>query len=216
MALPVAMVTVIISLYVYEAEAMEQDQVYTECGGKVNGDHGVIQSPNFPGPFPTPIYCKWIISAPSDKKIIIYMTQFYLRGSLDVYEYDNYAQISSNSQGYKLTSVNSTTSYIVSFKPFLVLRFAVHDIDKIHTWVLDYVVDVFGFNITYKLAGLDDEVENGCSIHYCSYLGNCYASSNYSTYKCHCFPGYFGERCQHGPHCDPPGVNLCLNGGTCR
>ncbi|KAJ8306087.1 hypothetical protein KUTeg_016632 [Tegillarca granosa] len=216
MLLRVAMVTVIFSLYVCETKAEEQDQVYTQCGGKVDGDHGVIQTPYFPIPFPTPIYCKWIISAPHDRKIIVYMTQFYLRDSLDVYEYDNYEEMSSNSLGHKLTSVNYTTSYIVSYKPFLVLRFAVHDLDKIHRWVLDYVVDVFGFNITYKLAGLNDEVENGCSVFYCSYLGNCYASSNYSTFKCHCFEGYFGEMCQYGPYCDPPRANLCLNGGTCR
>lgn len=210
----------LVAIYVFieKSTALENDQVFTQCGGKFSAANGVIYSPNYPNPFPTPIYCEWVINAPSDKKIILYFTQFFLRGSFDVLEYKYYRDFTTYIDEKKLATVNCEDEipYIVSFKPYLVLRFAVHEMGNIHMRVLDHIVDVFGFNITYELVEEKEEVKTACSVHYCSYLGNCIASADYSSYKCHCFPGYFGDECHYGPHCDPPRENMCFNGGKCR
>ena len=53
--------------------------------------------------------------------------------------------------------------------------------------------------------------------HTLIFSGTCWAEYDFSKYKCHCFPGFFGEECQYGPYCNPQNdVNMCKNGGKCR
>ncbi|VDI49705.1 Hypothetical predicted protein [Mytilus galloprovincialis] len=193
---------------------------YNRCGGRLTQKQGVIQSPNYPGPFETPVFCEWVIQAPPKLKIVLYLTQYYLKGFFHVYEFDHYTNKDEWIGERKLATVNCEDEIwsIVAHKPFMVLRFAVQEMGNIHLRVLDHLIDVYGFNITYEMVS-KHEVDSKwtCSAFDCSYLGNCYASADYSEYKCHCFPNFSGEECQYGPHCNPMiEKNMCQNNGSCR
>ena len=192
----------------------------TKCGGWLNGTRGFLHSPNFPRPFPTPLDCRWIIHAPPGQKIILYFTQFYVRSSFTLEEYTYYQDDGLYVEKNELGEVNFDDYYkpFVALKPYLVIRFQRQDIGKIHYRVDEFFVDVYGFNITYELvdknAGLRPD---HCSIFQCSFLGDCFASHHFDSYKCNCYKGYHGQECQYGPFCNPAmGVNLCKNGGRCR
>lgn len=61
------------------------------CGGRLKGPVGVIQTPNFPNPFPVPIKCKWIIEHDIvNGTISIYFTQQYTTSGLTFTEYMYY------------------------------------------------------------------------------------------------------------------------------
>ncbi|GBP56683.1 hypothetical protein EVAR_12362_1 [Eumeta japonica] len=59
------------------------------CGGHhYDGPTGVIQTPNFPDPFPVPIKCRWIIeNAKVNGTISVYFTQQYTTSGLTFTEY---------------------------------------------------------------------------------------------------------------------------------
>ncbi|CAC5367520.1 unnamed protein product [Mytilus coruscus] len=213
----VKLVTLLLMVYVLISICSGQ---YNRCGGRLSQKQGVIQSPNFPGPFETPVFCEWVIQAPPKLKTVLYLTQYYLKGFFHVYEYDHYTNKDEWIGERKLATVNCEDEIwsIVAHKPFMVLRFAVQEMGNIHLRVLDHLIDVYGFNITYELVS-KHEVDSKwtCSAFDCSYLGNCYASADYSEYKCHCFPNFSGEECQYGPHCNPMiEKNMCQNNGSCR
>ena len=196
--------------------------VFTNCGGFFNQSHGVIQTPNFPNAFPVPISCEWVIMADRSKKTMIYFTQYYLAKHFDVYEYDYYAGRDNHYVGEtKLATVDYKREIwgIAGHKPYVVLRFNVQTLgEDDHMRVIDHFVDVYGFNITYEFADRDSDkdVKVECP-DYCSYLGDCMASADYSHYSCHCFKDYFGDMCQYGPFCDPSkDINYCENNGRCR
>lgn len=66
---------------------------------------------------------------------------------------------------------NFIYSYIVSNKPYTVIRLAVSEINDINVRVLDHIVDVYGFNITYEfLDRSSTNLKRTCSINLCSYL----------------------------------------------
>ncbi|XP_071145191.1 uncharacterized protein [Mytilus edulis] len=213
----VKLVTLILMIYVLISVCSGQ---YNRCGGRLTQKQGVIQSPNYPGPFETPVFCEWVIQAPPKLKIVLYLTQYYLKGFFHVYEFDHYTNKDEWIGERKLATVNCEDEIwsIVAHKPFMVLRFAVQEMGNIHLRVLDHLIDVYGFNITYEMVS-KHEVDSKwtCSAFDCSYLGNCYASADYSEYKCHCFPNFSGEECQYGPHCNPMiEKNMCQNNGSCR
>ncbi|XP_069126254.1 uncharacterized protein [Argopecten irradians] len=194
---------------------------FTNCGGFLNASKGVIHSPNFPDPFPTPILCEWVIKAPLDKKVMIYFTQYYLRGHFHVFEYDYYKDAGTPYAGEnKLATVKYEENIwgVAGHKQYVVLRFSVQEMGNIHMRVLDHFMDVYGFNITYEFVDKQSNItKNTCYVQSCSFLGNCIATADYSVYKCECFQDYFGDMCQFGPHCDPlNNINMCENGGKCR
>ena len=97
------------------------------CGGRPNGTHGHIFTPNFPRKFPAPISCQWTFHAPPGKKIVLYFTQFYMRDSFQLTEYDEYIDERTYRGRHELGTVNfedEVTSFSV-YKPWLVLMFQV-------------------------------------------------------------------------------------------
>ncbi|XP_062567506.1 uncharacterized protein LOC134229736 [Saccostrea cucullata] len=194
--------------------------VYKDCGGRFSETKGVIHSPNFPKEFPTPIRCEWVIYNPQTRNTAIYLTQFYLKGFVSVWQFEHYSNHREYIEPRQLATLNANSEInrIVSNKPYTVIRFAVSEINDINVRVLDHIVDVYGFNITYEfLDPSSANLKRTCSVQGCSYLGNCYANADFSAYKCHCFDGYQGSICQYGEHCDPAkGINQCKNGGECR
>lgn len=194
--------------------------VFRDCGGRLTDAKGVIQSPNFPKEFPTPIQCEWVIYNPQTRNTAIYLTQFYLKGFVSVWQFEHYSNQREyiNPRQLATLNANSEIQHIVSNKPYTVIRLAVSEINDINVRVLDHIVDVYGFNITYEfLDRSSTNLKRTCSINLCSYLGDCYANADFSAYRCHCFEGYQGDICQYGEHCDPAkGINQCKNGGECR
>eukprot|EP00105_Crassostrea_gigas_P045902 XP_019930050.1 PREDICTED: uncharacterized protein LOC105346195 isoform X2 [Crassostrea gigas] len=194
--------------------------VFRDCGGRLTDAKGVIKSPNFPKEFPTPIQCEWVIYNPQTRNTAIYLTQFYLKGFVSVWQFEHYSNQREyiNPRQLATLNANSEIQHIVSNKPYTVIRLAVSEINDINVRVLDHIVDVYGFNITYEfLDRSSTNLKRTCSINLCSYLGDCYANGDFSAYRCHCFEGYQGDICQYGEHCDPAkGINQCKNGGECR
>jgi hypothetical protein len=196
--------------------------LFTYCGGKMNASSGYFHTPNFPHRFPAPIACRWLFHAPPGKKIVLYLTQFYLHNSFRVTEYSHYSEDTHGRvtwRGrYEVGEINFEEAYLVSSKPYMLIDFRVAEIGNIHLRVDEYLLDVYGFNITYEM--VDEEMPvrtDACTVIKCSFLGHCIATANLDTYKCHCFPSYYGDECQYGPSCDPDkGINMCLNGGKCR
>ena len=193
---------------------------YRNCGGVYREPKGVISTPSFPGPYPTPISCEWLIQAPHGKKIIIYFTQFYMKDSFYITEYEYYQDkttyIGRHSLG-RISWEHGLTS-LAAYKPYVLIEFEVESIGNRHLRVIDHLLEVYGFNITYEILDKSTEVtKQTCSVSECSYLGNCLVSADFQTYKCHCFDKFFGENCQYGPYCDPDnGINQCTNGGRCE
>lgn len=116
-------------------------------------------------------------------------------------------------------SFEDEVTMLVAYKPYLVLNFHVGPVmNNMHLRVEDFLLDVYGFNITYEIIPEAASLRNdACSVFECSFLGNCLVSSDFRKYHCECFDGFYGDRCQFGPYCDPAiGMNMCRNGGTCR
>ena len=65
-------------LLVLPAASGQARSVFNDCGGHLTAPQGIIQSPNFPRPFPVPISCRWVIHVPADSKTVIYFTQVRL------------------------------------------------------------------------------------------------------------------------------------------
>lgn len=55
----------------------------TVCNADVKGYQGIIESPNFPDTFPTPVDCTWTITAPMGNKINASFSHFNLGNNCD-------------------------------------------------------------------------------------------------------------------------------------
>ncbi|XP_052777022.1 uncharacterized protein LOC128214543 isoform X2 [Mya arenaria] len=201
--------------------ARSGNSVLTDCGGVFTAPQGVLSTPNFPDPYPWPISCEWLIHAPPNKQIIIYFTQFYMKDSVFVSRYDAYKSITTHVGQENLGEIlweYDLSIPLVTHKPYLLLRMDVDFIGNRHIRVIDHLLEVFGFNITYEIIDYTAPVKQTCSVKGCSYLGKCLAVQDFSDFYCECFDEkFFGDECQYGPHCDPNNnLNLCLNGGKCR
>ncbi|ELU16131.1 hypothetical protein CAPTEDRAFT_140026 [Capitella teleta] len=198
----------------------QKDNPITQCGGYLDGPAGHIQTPDFPKPFPLPLSCKWILYTPPGYKAVVYFTQFYVRHGFTMAEYELYEDEDFYIGKTDLGTVNfeEEMESVQPYKPYLVLRFNVGPtMGNMHLRVEHFLLDVYGFNITYEIIPKVEPQTPACSVHNCSFLGNCLASRDYRQYTCQCFDGFYGEHCQFGPYCDPAiGMNMCRNGGTCR
>lgn len=157
------------------------------CGGYLNNDHGIIQTPNFPKAFIVPIRCRWVIDASSrpensDTSIIVYFTQLYVATGLKFTEFDYYEPDSTFQLGgrvvHEVTEQNVTSvTRVVTMRQYVVVDFVLDRLEGNHLRVLDDLLDVYGFNITYE-TNLKEPVKS-CSVVNCSLTGHCYASHDY-------------------------------------
>ena len=165
---------------------MKQESV--KCGGELTDVKGSIQTPAFPEPFPVPIRCQWVIDASdrfsSNTSIVVYLTQLYVTTGLTFTEYAYYAKGSTpmgRQLAHAVTEENVTRiHWIWTRSPFLVIDFFLEHLEGNHLRVMDHLLDVYGFNITYEI---NDNVKpvrsDSCNTLLCSFLGNCYADKNY-------------------------------------
>uniref|UniRef100_A0A182QIC5 CUB domain-containing protein n=1 Tax=Anopheles farauti TaxID=69004 RepID=A0A182QIC5_9DIPT len=158
---------------------------FAACGGNtLTAPHGTITTPNFPGRFPVPISCTWIIDASAivgaNVSIVLYLTQQYVLGGLRFTEYMYY------SDDYKVPSMNvyelseddvTSVPWIRFNSPYLEVRFTMDSLYGTHLRALDRLLDVYGFNITYEV---DAVKPHTCNALRCRFLGNCYANHDYS------------------------------------
>ncbi|XP_076168545.1 uncharacterized protein LOC143147301 isoform X2 [Ptiloglossa arizonensis] len=194
------------------------------CGDRLTAFMGVIQTPNFPGPFPVPIKCRWVIDVselPSiNSSVVVYLTQLYVYKGL---RFTEYAYYESESMNFGATLLKEITECNVfeyrwfrTFRSFLVVEFELDRLEGNHVRVLNDLLDVYGFNVTYQMTE-DEPNSDSCSVQHCSYTGNCLVSADYTNFWCDCFEGFNGKNCNEGPLCFDDRRNpVCQNGGTCK
>lgn len=155
------------------------------CGGVLNKRYGIIQTPNFPHRFTTPIECVWIIDASEfpaqgNVSIVVYLTQLYVLSGLKFTEYMYYSddfKVPAH-RIFTLTEDDVTQVTWVQFhSQYLEIRFTMATLDGTHLRALDRLLDVYGFNITYEV--LNDVKESQCNTLQCRFLGDCYASDDF-------------------------------------
>ena len=191
------------------------------CGYHTNKERGYISTPNFPKPYPVPIFCQWVIEAPPNCKIAVYFTQFYLKTGFSASEFAHFIKdigVGVSKSDFGIISSKDEPTYLVSNQRILVLNLHVYSLDNVHLRVTEHLLEVYGFNITYEILRENESVrQDGCINHHCSFTGFCLASEDLLSYSCDCVAGYFGEECQYDEDCGPTSsTKVCYNGGTCR
>lgn len=164
--------------------------VEVSCGGRLTTPRGVIQTPNFPQSFPVPIKCRWIIDVSdipsSNSSIVVYLTQVYVYKGLSFTEYAYYESESMNFGGTLIKEITEGNvfeyKYLRTFRQFLVIEFELDRLEGNHVRVLNDLLNVYGFNVTYQVTE-DTPSSDSCSVHRCSYTGNCLVSADY-TWVC--------------------------------
>jgi ligand-binding sensor domain-containing protein len=157
----------------------------TPCGGILTEKRGIIQTPNFPNPFYVPLSCTWIIDASTSTwgtpnvSINVYLTQQYVLSGLIFKEYmyysDDFKVPSQTETVVKEENVTRTAS-VHANSPFLEISFQLDNLYGTQLRVMDHLLDVYGFNITYEIGA---PRANQCNSQLCSFLGNCYVTSDY-------------------------------------
>ncbi|XP_071955177.1 signal peptide, CUB and EGF-like domain-containing protein 3 [Antedon mediterranea] len=52
------------------------------CGGVISAGKGFIESPNYPGNYPTDVECVWTITPPSNRRILIVLPEIYIANQI--------------------------------------------------------------------------------------------------------------------------------------
>lgn len=132
--------------------------------------------------------CQWLIDSSGlpedDVEIVVYLTQLYVTSGLTFTEYAFYDPQDPSLQRnpsllLSVTEQNSvTTRWLYTRSRFLVIQMEMERLEGNHLRVLDHLLDVFGFNITYEM--VTGPIRNdSCSVIDCSFAGNCYVSADY-------------------------------------
>lgn len=201
------------------SSSIHPSERYQDCGGVLNASRGTFHTPNFPRPFPVPISCRWVIQAPPNKRVLVHLTQFYLREGVRATEYVYYSKdwehVGEHDLG--IVSADNRSKSLYTPRSYLALDLKLDYLNGANIRVLHSLMDVYGFNVTYEVVDPTEYHRNVCSPSICSFNGNCMASADYEHFWCQCFPSFFGSECQFGPKCDlERGMNICKNGGNCR
>ncbi|XP_041675010.1 uncharacterized protein LOC121530257 [Drosophila eugracilis] len=112
------------------------------CGGTLKARHGIIQTPNFPHRFTTPIECVWIIDASEmppqgqgNVSIVVYLTQLYVLSGIKFTEYMYYSddfKVPAH-RVFMLTEDDVTQVTWVQFhSQYLEIRFTMATLDGTH------------------------------------------------------------------------------------
>lgn len=160
------------------------------CGTPTNqpftGPKGVITTPRFPGPFPVPVDCEWVIQADpavaggGDTIIEVYFTQLFVTDGLTITEYSQYPVVFgfvTVREVFNKSHIHVGQSMLTTL-PYLVIRFRLDRLEGNHIRVHDDLMDVYGFNITYEMRPAGNERNDVCSLYFCSYSGNCLGNAD--------------------------------------
>lgn len=168
------------------ANLITRGESQSHCGGTLTAIRGVLQTPGFPNEFRVPIFCKWVIDATeirsANTSIVVYLTQLFLIEGLSFEEYETYDQ-SYNILGKKIHAVLennvSKTKWVRTSQNVLVVTFQLESIENAHLRILDYFLDVYGFNITYEIT-TDPIRRDACIMSDCGFTGICYDDFTYA------------------------------------
>ncbi|XP_076341085.1 uncharacterized protein LOC143241747 [Tachypleus tridentatus] len=134
-------------------------------------------------------------------------------------EYDFFDKpLARSKQVSSVVSSDAEPTRYIGLKSHLVLDLDVRENDNIHMRVMDFFLDVYGFNVTYEVIDKQkDGRTDSCIDSHCSFNGICYATADFKTYTCTCLQPYYGDDCTYSPVCGPHSNDtMCLNGGFCR
>lgn len=150
---------------------------------------GVISTPNFPGPFAVPIECRWVLDASeladglNNASIVVYLSQLYVSRGLRFTEYAYYESDAAFFGPALVREIDEGSVLearpVRTFRPYLVVEFRLERLESNHVRVLDRLLDVYGFNITYEVTE-EGEKPGACSLRECSFAGNCLLSVDYT------------------------------------
>lgn len=158
------------------------------CGGHLTSRRGIISTPQFPSAFPVPIHCRWILDSSamadsSNHSIIVYLSQLYAYRGLSFTEYAYYESEAVSFGPASLETINEGNvfelGWLRTFRPYLVVEFSLERLEGSHVRVLDKLLDVYGFNLTYEIIE-GQENPTACSLRECSFTGNCLLASDYA------------------------------------
>lgn len=162
------------------------------CGGHLTSRRGIISTPNFPSEFSVPIFCRWILDSSAladasaftmNNSIIVYLSQLYVYRGLSFTEYAYYESESVSFGAASLDAINEGNvfelGWLRTFRPYLVVEFHLDRLEGNHVRVLDKLLDVYGFNLTYEIIE-GQENPTSCSLKGCSFAGNCLLASDYA------------------------------------
>lgn len=159
------------------------------CGTPINQPlvdrKGVITTPRFPGPFPVPINCEWVIQAEDtgDTIVEVYFTQLFVTDGFTITEYSQYPPdfgFVTVREVFNKSHISQYGQSMVTTLPYLVIRFRLDRLEGNHIRVHDDLMDVYGFNITYEMRPAGNERNDVCSLYFCSYSGNCLGNADLS------------------------------------
>ncbi|XP_063236742.1 uncharacterized protein LOC134539008 [Bacillus rossius redtenbacheri] len=190
------------------------------CGGVLREPRGVLHTPGFPEDFPTPLRCRWILDSSGwpNSTLLVYLTQVFVTSGLTFAEYLHYeASLPQYQLGRRELLPEPGRAWLRSTRPYLVVEFALRSPEGARLRALGGLEAARGFNITYEAGtgALDPERSGACSAAQCSFSGHCYASADYSQFRCACFEGFSGEDCGLGPLCRS-GQHSCRSEDDCR
>lgn len=159
------------------------------CGTPANQPlvetRGVITTPMFPGPFPVPIECEWVIQANDGGEVMIevYFTQLFVTDGLTITEYSQYPPdfgFVTVREVFNKSHISQYGQSMLTTLPYLVIRFRLDRLEGNHIRVHNDLMDVYGFNITYEMRPVGSERDDVCSLLVCSYSGNCLGNADLS------------------------------------
>lgn len=151
-----------------------------QCGGTLTATRGILQTPGFPNEFRVPILCKWVIDATeiasTNTSIVVYLTQLFVFEGLSFEEYETYDR-RYNILGKHIHTVLennvSKVRWVRTNQNVLVVTFQLQSIENTHLRILDYFLDVYGFNITYEITS-EPIRSSSCFMSDCGFTGICY------------------------------------------
>lgn len=172
----------------------------TNCGNVtiLTAAKGFIHTPNFPKAFPLPIRCRWVIDKTAFEpqlgdtgnatQIYIYLTQLFVTSGLNITEYRVYDEESNTAYTENVhldlsatDVISNGTLYVHTVNySFMVIDFVLDMLEGNHLRVMDNLMDVYGFNITYEISKTARGDNDTCTVSECSFLGHCYASADFS------------------------------------
>lgn len=167
------------------------NEPYRKCGTPqyqpLVATKGVITTPKFPGPFPVPIECEWVIQTSvadgGDTIIEVYFTQLFVTDGLTITEYSVYPPdfgLVTMREVFNKSHITQYGQSMLTTLPYLVIKFRLDRLEGNHIRVYDDLMDVYGFNITYEMRPAGNERNDVCSLYFCSYSGNCLGNADLS------------------------------------
>lgn len=161
-----------------------------ECGGHLTARRGVISTPNFPGQFVVPIHCRWVLDASelaehqTNSSIVVYLSQLYAFRGLRFTEYAYYGSEAASFGAAVIHEIDEGNVFelrlLRTFRPYLVLEFELDRLEGNHVRVLDKLLDVYGFNLTYQIGIESADESESCSLKDCSFAGDCLLAADYA------------------------------------